>query len=84
VETNSSNIRIYPTEIHLLPDGTTLTVLIQMLNTDVRLVGFHPPKEDELDQGSAMSDLLQLGKNMVGTKFITRVKSLNPFFWPAN
>jgi hypothetical protein len=27
----------------LLSDGTMLTTLIQMLNADVRLVGFHPP-----------------------------------------
>jgi len=35
METNQSNFRIYPTDVHLLlPHGTTLTA-IRMLNTDV-------------------------------------------------
>ncbi len=40
----------HPTSVFALqtsispPDGTTLTALIQMLNADVRLVGFHPPQ----------------------------------------
>jgi hypothetical protein len=36
----------------LLPDGTTLMALIQMLHTmfvDVRLVGFHPPFKQLVD-----------------------------------
>jgi hypothetical protein len=35
VETNPSNICICPTDIVSLPNGTTLTALIRMLNTDV-------------------------------------------------
>jgi len=44
-ETNLPNIRIFPTDICLLPpDGTTLTD-VRTENMDVREVGFHPPKE---------------------------------------
>ncbi len=47
VETNPSNIHIFPTDISFLPPhGTTLKALIQMLIWmfgDVRWAGFLPP-----------------------------------------
>jgi len=49
VETNPSNIRIFPMDIHFLPPpGTLLKTLIKVLIQmfpDVRKVGFHPPIE---------------------------------------
>jgi hypothetical protein len=59
VETNPSNIRIFPTDIRFPPPhGTTLKLLIQMLIqmfTDVRWVGFLPP---EILSGKKRSGLI--------------------------
>jgi hypothetical protein len=46
VENNPTNIRIFPTNIHLSPQGTALTALLRMsiqMLPDVRWVGFLPP-----------------------------------------